>query len=107
MKAFTYCIEFWIEIVRISQYIENLFHIINRRKSKGQWDLLKSTASDVESPNKSVKTNASDSDDDSKVVIDLTEISSSEIPSDLSINEEDFWSDYEHLNDVLHITVHQ
>lgn len=107
MKPFTYYVECWIKIVRILQYIKNCFYILNRRKSKGQWDLLKSTASDVESPNKSVKTNASDSDDDSKVVIDLTEISSSEIPSDLSINEEDFWSDYEHLNEVLHITVHQ
>ena len=35
------------------------------------------------------------SDEDDELVIDLTQISSSEIPSEISINEADYWDDEE------------
>lgn len=52
-----------------------------RRKSKGHWD-ISTTSEDF-----------SDSSDIESIKIDLDDIDSSEIPTDLSINEEE-WTDY-------------
>lgn len=52
-----------------------LLLLLFRRKSKGHWNLNSPYSSE-------------------SIEIDLTEISSSEIPSDLSIDEEDFWSNW-------------
>ena len=78
-----------------------MISFIIRRKSKGRWDLFeastpKSTISKTKSSSKS-----DESDEEEDFVIDLTEISSSEIPSDLSIDENNFWSDDddEYLNE--------
>ena len=67
------------------------------RKSKGYWDLSTDPVciSDEEDEDEE------EDDDVESILIDLDDINSSEIPTDLSINEEE-WTDYlnmEQLND--------
>lgn len=60
-----------------------------RRKSKGHWDL----STDPPASHSSSRDFSSSSSDVESIKIDLEDIDSSEIPTDLSINEEE-WTDY-------------
>lgn len=72
-----------------------------RRKSKGHWDLS------TDPPVSSCSSSEDFSTDSSSIKIDLEAIDSSEIPTDLSINEEE-WTDYlitEQLTDWDNCTI--
>lgn len=65
-----------------------------RVKSKGYWDLSTDPVSNSsENDDNDISVSVSVSDDVESLVIDLENVDSSEIPSDLSINEEE-WTDY-------------
>ena len=72
------------------------------RKSKGYWDLSTDPVCISDEEEDEEEEDDDDDDDDvESILIDLDDINSSEIPTDLSINEEE-WTDYlnmEQLND--------